>query len=255
MRRRCRLDEVRPSSRSSRAIWPSTSGSSGDVAPDGGALGQPHLVVVARPTTTGSRSTSGRARRLRSSACAQRRPRAPRAGARRRARSSAAAAARGRRASRAATSPAASCASTASQSPVTVGGQPVGPRGEQLVAEQVAQPVELGAQGRGAAVVLVEQHGQLVAGEPARRRGEQQQDLAVPRAEPQRLTPCRGRRRCVSSDSVRPSDSRTQRAAARRGVGSGAGREQRRAPARPRPSAPRRAPSPSSAARRSRRRR
>ena len=65
------------------------------------------------------------------------------------------------------------------------GGEPVGPGGEQLLAEQPTQPVELGAQCRGAAIVLVEQDGQLVAGQPGRGRGQQHRELGVPRAQAQ----------------------------------------------------------------------
>jgi hypothetical protein len=55
-----------------------------------------------------------------------------------------------------------------------LGHQTVWLRREQLIAEQVAQPVELGPQGRGAAVLLVE-HGELVHGPTPRHRGQQQE--------------------------------------------------------------------------------
>src|SRR5450759_1060872 len=65
--------------------------------------------------------------------------------------------------------------------------QPVWTRREQLLPEEVAQPVELRPQRRSAAVLLVEQDSQLIPGETPRRRRQKQEDLAVTGAESDRL--------------------------------------------------------------------
>ena len=86
-------------------------------------------------------------------------------------------------------SPAASCALDGEPVAGHRRGQPVGPGREEVVAEQAAEPVELGAQGGGSAVLLVEEHGELVTAEAGRRRGQQRDDLAVPAGQPELAEP------------------------------------------------------------------
>ena len=64
-------------------------------------------------------------------------------------------------------------------------GEPVRAGSEHLAAEQSAQPYQLRAQRARDQVVGIEQVGQLVAGQPGRAGGQDDHDLAVPRAQPE----------------------------------------------------------------------
>ena len=167
----------------------------------------PHLVVVAPPRRPGPLSHQVRCALLEDRG-AQRRLHLVAEADDARAPPTAAAAVRGRRGIAPATSPAASLASTASQSPASVASRRYGRDARSSSPEQVLEPVHLGPQRRVGVAVLVEQDGQLVAGEP---RGEQ--------ASSSRISECRGLSRrvrpgprpswTVSSASERPSDCRS----------------------------------------------
>ena len=142
----------------------------------GVAAGRPTSRSRRAPARTGSTPTSGRRPRTASTACADRGLDLVAEPARPRVRSTAGAAGRGRPASRRRTSPAASIASHGQPVAGDRRGQAVGPRQEQLLAEQAAGAGSARARSvERPGVVLVEQHRQLVPGEAARCRGEQQQ--------------------------------------------------------------------------------